>query len=96
MVNAGILSEEQFKEKKKELEKQKYAQNAEYLTVEEIISNLKQMKELVNGGILTREEFEMKKAELKPLKRLREMVDGGVISQEEYEAKKAEIAKIYE
>ena len=110
LVDAGILSQEEFESKKKEYEakrkeleiagKEQEAKRKEdldhFMTVDEMILNLKKMKGLVLKGVLSEEEFEKKKTELKPLRRLRQMVDSGVISQEEYEAKKAEIAKIYE
>ena len=110
LVDAGILSQEEFESKKKEYEaKRKELEIAEkeqeakrkedldhFMTVDEMILNLKKMKRLVQKGVLSEEEFEKKKTELKPLRRLRQMVDSDVISREEYEAKKAEIAKIYE
>jgi len=60
LVDAGVLSKEQFEEKKKELEKQKKKLRAD----ENIDENLIKLEELFDAGILSQEDFETKKKEL--------------------------------
>ena len=105
LVDAGILSEEQFEQKKKELdEREKKA-----LVADKADEILKKMSELVEAGILSQDDYDLKAKEIDEqknkhneerltidemianLKKMNELVSFGVLSQEEFESKKAEL-----
>lgn len=104
LVNAGILSEEQYEEKKKEISEQRMKEQS----TSDINANIKKMKELVDAGFISQEEYEKKKTELESqkskqsveyltvdemiahLKAMKDLVEKGILSKEEFETKRTE------
>ena len=101
LVDAGILPEKQYEEKKQEITKQK----ERTLSDNDIDANIKKLKELVDAGFLSEEDYEKKRNELEDqkrnnrayvirdenIKKLKELYEAGILSTEDYEKKKKEV-----
>ena len=105
LVDAGILSEKQYEEKKQIISEQKEKMQSE----KDIDANIKKMKDLVDAGFLSEEEYNKKKKELEEQKlkkrapvitdenivKLKELCEAGILSTEDYEKKKKEVEEKY-
>ena len=101
LVDAGILPEKQYEEKKQEIAKQK----ERTLSDNDIDANIKKLKDLVDAGFLSEEDYEKKRNELEDqkrnnrayvirdenIKKLKELYEAGILSTEDYEKKKKEV-----
>ena len=105
LVDAGVLSEKQYEEKKQEIAKQKERPQSD----NDIDANIKKLKDLVDAGFLSEEDYEKKRNELEDQKRknrasvirdenivkLKELCEAGILSTEDYEKKKKEVEEKY-
>lgn len=89
-LNAGILNQAEFEEKKAALMTES--------TLSEMEKKVAKLKAALDTGILTQEEFERKKAHVEKeaglsskLKQLESARDAGIITMEEFEIKKASL-----
>ena len=105
LVDAGVLSEKQYEEKKQEIAKQKERPQSD----NDIDANIKKLKDLVDAGFLSEEDYEKKRNELEDqkrnnrasvirdenIKKLKELYEAGILSAEDYEKKKKEVEEKY-